>query len=410
MVFKMLTLSREKGTGGKIKSTPEDFVVREIEANGAVLKEGVKYSPSDVGDTNEEEGEFTRFVLQKRDWDTIHALITIGKKFGRGKKSIGYFGSKDRLSVSVQIASLYGVEPLQLMQVKVKDISINGAWKSSKGIELGKNLGNEFSTVIRECKNPDNATEIIEELDGRMPNYFDRQRFGIRMNNADIGACIIKGDFEGAVMKFLTDTQFESNQNSVAARKRLKEEMDYKAALSYFPRNLGNERMVIEYLSRYDNYANALRKIPRGLLVMFIHSVQSMVFNSALEARIKDEDFKTARTCKKDFFGFPDIEAAGTGRKGEFAMANLVGYETKDEEIDDYEREAMEKMGLTTQDMKIKSMPELSMKGQRRVLLAPIKNLSFEQGPEEESAKVDFAIPSGSYATILLNELTKTQE
>ena len=406
----MLTLSRGKGTGGKIKSTPEDFIVREIEANGTVLREGVKYSPSDVGDANEEEGSFTRFVLQKRDWDTIHALITIGKKFGRGKKSIGYFGSKDRLSVSVQIASLYGVEPLQLMQAKVKDISINGAWKSSKGIELGKNLGNEFSTMIRECKDPDRAAEVVEELGGRMPNYFDRQRFGIRMNNADIGACIIRGDFEGAVMKFLTDTQFETNQNSVAARARLKEEMDYKAALDYFPRNLGNERMVIEYLSRYDNYANALRKIPRGLLVMFIHSVQSMVFNIALEARIKEEDFKTGRTCKKDFFGFPDIEASGAGRKGEFAVANLIGYETKPEEIDDYEREAMEKMGLATEEMKIKSMPELSMKGQRRVLLAPIKNLAFSQGPQEGSAKVDFAIPSGSYATILLSEITKAQE
>lgn len=405
----MLTLSSGKGTGGRIKSSPEDFIVREIESNGTTLMEGMKYSPSDVGEEQDESGEFTKFILQKRDWDTIHALITIGKKFGRGKKSIGYFGSKDRLSVSVQIASLYGVEPLQLMQVKVKDITINGAWKSAKGVELGKNLGNAFATTIRQCKKPERIKGIAEELDGKMPNYFDRQRFGIRQNNADIGACIIRGDFEEATMKFLTDTQFEMNPASVAARKRLKEEMDFKAALEYFPRSLGNERMAIEYLSRYDNYANALRKIPRGLLIMFIHSVQSMVFNHALEERIKEEDFKTDMSCKRDFYGFPDIDSQGTGAKTDFQVANLIGYETKAEDIDEYEREALEKMGLEPGDMKIASMPELSMKGQKRVLLAPIKDLSYSS-EEEETAKVNFSIPSGSYATILLNEITKAQE
>ncbi len=403
----MLTLSKEKGTGGKVKSSPEDFIVREIEANGAVLKEGVKYSPGDVGESQDEDGEFTKFVLQKRDWDTIHALITIGKLLGRGKKSIGYFGSKDRLSVSTQLASLYGVDPLQLMQIKIKDISINGAWKSKTAVDLGKNIGNSFSATIRECKDPDRIKAVAEELDGFMPNYFDRQRFGIRMNNAEIGMCTIRGEFEDAVMKFLTDTQFETNKASVEARKRLKEEMDFKKAAEYFPKNLRNERMAIEYLARYDNYANALRKIPRGILVMFIHSVQSMVFNKALEMRIKDEDFKSNLSCRKNFYGFPDIGSMGAG-SGDFALANLIGYETKPELIDDYEREVLEKAGLQPGDMKIKSMPELSMKGSHRVLLAPVKDLSYVS--EEDSAKVDFSIPAGSYATILLAEITKNQE
>ena len=243
----LLTLSKEKGTGGRTKSSPEDFIVREIEANGTVLREGVKYSPGEVGEAQDESGEFTKFVLQKRDWDTIHALITIGKLLGRGKKSIGYFGSKDRLSVSVQLASLYGVEPLQLMQIKIKDITINGAWKSATAVDLGKNLGNSFSTAIRECEDTDRIAQVVEELNGFMPNYFDRQRFGIRMNNAEIGTCIIRGEFEEAVTKFLTDTKFETNKASVEARNRLKEEMDFKKATEYFPKNLRNERMAIEY-------------------------------------------------------------------------------------------------------------------------------------------------------------------
>ena len=141
---------------------------------------------------------------------------------------------------------------------------------------------------------------------------------------------------------------------------------------------------------------------------MFIHSVQSMVFNEALEKRIRDGEFKTNLSCRKNFYGFPDIESTATGREGDFALANLIGYETKPELIDDYEREVLEKVGLKPEDLKIKSMPELSMKGSHRVLLAPVKDLTFSA--EEKTAKVDFSIPAGSYATILLNEITKSQE
>ena len=402
----MLTLSTTRGCGGSIKGAPEDFIVREIAVNGLTLHEVRGYSAADLGETESPEGKFTKFIMQKRDWDTINALIRIAKILGRGKKSVGYCGTKDRMSVSVQLASIFGVIPEQVLGLRLNGISINGAWRSSTGAEMGANLGNAFSATIKACTDAGAIGRTIEELDSKMPNYYDRQRFGIRLNNFGIGMRLLKGDFEGAAMKFLTDTKLEANPDSIDARLRLAEKRDFAQALDYFPRNLRNERSVIGYLSRYDNYANALRKLPRGILLMFVHSVQSLIFNAALQERIKEKDLDADVCCGSNFYGFPDIQSIAP--KGDIPACALPGYETKKELVDEYVREAMDRLELTLEDFRIKGMPELGTKGSFRALLAPIKALSYEAA--QGSARIDFSIPAGSYATVLLNEITKSDE
>ncbi len=139
--------------------------------------------------------------------------------------------------------------------------------------------------------------------------------------------------------------------------------------------------------------------------MMFIHSVQSLIFNAALENRIKDGDFKSKLYCKKNFYGFPDVDSKVS--KGDFALGNIVGYETKPQELHEFEKDALEKLDLKIEEFKIKSMPELSMKGSARTLMMPLKDLKYSSEGKEIS--LDFSIPSGSYATIFLNEITKSE-
>lgn len=400
----MRTLSNAKGIGGVLKSSPEDFVVKEITGKGITLEPERAYAPSDLKEEEVPDGKFSTIVLQKRDWNTIGALTRIAGLVNRGRKSISYAGTKDRVSVSVQLASIFGATPEQLARIRLKDITINGAWRSN-GIEMGTNMGNAFEIAVRDVQST-NIEPIIEELNGRFPNYFDRQRFGSRLNNAAIGACIMRNDFKGAAMHYLTDTQNETNAEAVEARKRLADEQDFKNALSYFPRHLKGERGVIAYMAMYDNYANALRKIQRGITTMFIHAVESLVFNMALEERIKAGDFKPMVSCGANFYGFPDIESLNASGEG-FGAMPLIGYQTKEEHISDYEKEAMERLGIKAQDFKIRGMPELSMKGAFRAMLAPVKDITHSF--DGNSARIGFSIPSGSYATMLLNEITKAE-
>lgn len=400
----MLTLSNSEGTGGKVKDECEQFIVKEITAKGHILEPGRRYSAEDLGEKENGAGKFSTIVLQKRDWNTIQALTKIAGLVNRGRKSIAYAGTKDRRSISVQLASIYGAEPEKLLSLNIKDITINGAWKSD-GVELGSNLGNAFEVTISDVERKE-TKKVMEELDGRFPNYFDRQRFGARLNNAVVGYHILRNDFESALMNYLTDPTNEINEESREARIRLKNESDFKGALDYFPAYLKNERTVLGYMARHPNYANALRMLPRGISMMFIHAVEALLFNIALEQRIKEKDFKAPLYAKENFYGFPEMEKF-TKRKSSFPVVHLVGYETPEDEVDDYQKKVMEELGIKRDDFKIRGMPELSMKGSSRVLLAPVKD--FSASVEGDGIKTRFSIPSGCYATVLLNEITKNE-
>ncbi len=319
---------------------------------------------------------------------------------GRGRKSIGYAGTKDKKALTVQMASVYHPEPFDMSQLRLKDISINGSWRS-EGVELGSDIGNSFEIRIGGVQEPDGTGAIAQELMGRMPNYFGPQRFGERHNNQEVGMKILRGDFEGAVMEFLTSVENERNEKVTEARTKLKETLDFQDALNYFPRFLRGERTVIAYLARYPkNYANAIRLLPRGTALMFVHAVQSIMFNEELERRISAGDFATGIHAKKDLYGFPDLDNVGVG--GEFPVIPLVGYQTKDEEISHYAKEIMERMQISKEMFVSKGLGELNMKGSYRALIAPVKDLKHEVS--EDEVRLKFSLPKGSYATVLLDE------
>ncbi len=406
----MLRLAKGKRAKGIIKSRPEDFRVEEITANGTVLEIGKHYSPEILGMNNEPEGKFSVFVMQKTNWNTSQALKTIARKFRRGVKSTCFAGTKDRTSVSTQLCSIFGVKPDELARMHVKDISINGAWAGSEKVKMGDLLGNRFGITVREPSDYDRVGGIISELDGLFPNYFGDQRFGNRGINLDIGVDILKGDFKGAAMRFLTDTQNEINEDSKAAREKLVNELDFKEAMNYFPGYLKYERSMIEYLARFpDNYANAIRKLPRSLSLMFIHSVEAHIFNKELEERIANGQTKPKPgdvVCHEDAYGFPDLSKTEEfdGKKA-FLVGNILGFDTKS--VTELEQKTLDELGLTLESFKVQGLNELNSKGTSRSLFAPFKNISYGYSEEAGTLELGFSLPAGCYATVLMDELVE---
>ena len=401
-------LSKGNQAHGAIKSMPEDFIVREITADGTVLEPGTKYEG-----TGESIGKFTRFVLQKRNWNTMQALKAVAQASGKGIRSIGFAGTKDRTSVSVQMCSIFGVEPEKVLRTSIKDISINGAWGSGEGIKLGDLLGNRFSVRLRQAANAENLSGIEEELSGTFPNYYGEQRFGYRENNLNMGISLLKGDYRNALLLYLTDTTNEKMSESIMARERLADELDFQEALHYFPKHLKYERSVIEYLSRYPgSYLNALKRLPRHLLLMFVHSVESHIFNISVADRVVNGETRPIQgdyVCGKSASGFPDLSTArkydGEGTEGIFVLGNLVGYGT--EMLSEAEQKAMDDMGLSKEMFRMKGMPELSSKGVPRPIFAPYLGFRII---ESDGPVLEFSLPNGSYATVLLHEFVNGHE
>ena len=403
----MMVLSKTKGTGGIIKADPEHFIVEEITQNGKILSLGGIFAPGDLGEISEPEGRFTRFVFQKKNWDTLRALREIAHRVGRGWKSISYAGMKDKMSTSSQLASIYGIDPENLSKVSIKDISINGAWKSKEGVRLGALIGNHFRIIITEADNAKASHETIKELDENMPNYFDAQRFGIRQNNFSIGLHMLRGEFREAAMDFLTNTKNERNGEAVEARRKLEGNEDFASAREYFPKYLRYERKAIDYLAKYpENYANAIRTLPRGITLMFVHSVEDAIFNASVEYMLKNEFDGIKRWCMKNVYGFQDM-ATVSDEKNDIPVASLIGYETPDENISEREKELLDILGISKDLFKIKSLPELSMRGSARACISKVKDV--ECTDYENEVRLSFSLPAGSYATIFIGEITKNK-
>lgn len=408
MIIMLDTISRSRKPRARIKVLPEDFIVEEITESFRTLHLYKSFSVEEAGYNDpdpQSSRRFCVFVMQKRGWNTIQALKAIANRLGRGQGSIGFAGTKDRVAVTTQLCSISGVSPAGLGSLDIKDIRVNGAWESGSQVRLGELAGNRFTIRFRDLESSIDISEYGYDI---FPNYFGPQRFGFRGNNVSVGVNILKGNFEDAVMEFLTATDNETDSEAVEARGRLSRERDMSEALKYFPKYLKYERLLLDYLSKHPgDYLNAIRRLPRQLTMMFIHSVEGEIFNSSLSERVRNGEIGPIQgdiVCGSNGFGFPDYNDIHRysmvldKAKRYFVVGRTVGYDT--DEVGERESEEMDRLGISLESFRMREMPEIRCSGGFRVLFAPIRDLSYN----EERDTIMFALPSGSYATVLLNE------
>ncbi len=175
---------------GRIKDTPEDFVVEELPA----------YSPSGAG-----EHVFVRFT--KRDLNTLDAVKLLAAALSCDARAAGFAGMKDRRAVATQTISLHvprGVAPEDLAararQVSVEGITVVDATPHGHKLKPGHLAGNRFTIVVRGLP-PDRLEDVTRELErvGRegVPNAFGAQRFGMRGDNVERALAWLRGDERG---------------------------------------------------------------------------------------------------------------------------------------------------------------------------------------------------------------------
>ncbi|RME79478.1 MAG: tRNA pseudouridine(13) synthase TruD [Methanobacteriota archaeon] len=375
-------MTRSKKPRVEIKKRPEDFIVEEVPLESPKLSVSANYEFTGG------EGKFLHAVLVKKNWSTDMALKRICRLLGVSKKRADYAGTKDKRAWTAQLFSLYSVDAEKLSSLSIRDVKLFPLHYADKPIKMGDLRGNAFTIAIDSY-----SRESLSELNGKFPNYYGEQRFGNSGITHKVGYLMLKGMYEEAVMLFLTERENEKNEEAKEARALLKEHGDFKRALNEFPYFLRHERTILGHLSNKPNdYVNALRRLPRGTLLMFIHAVQSFLFNKYLEKRITIEGLlEDEYMCSSDKDGFPIIDKEGTS----YVVAPVIGYESS---VNNLYKEVLSSLDLSKEDFLIKSMPELSSRGTKRLLFSPILNL-IEGNP------LSFTLPSGSYATVFLREI-----
>jgi tRNA pseudouridine13 synthase len=402
------------GCGGVIRSSPEDFRVDEV-----------------YEDLGYEGGRYLVLEVEKKDWDTHHLVREMSRQLRISQKRFGWAGTKDKRAVTSQRISIMNLKEPELERLTLPDLKIKVLGRTNRSVGLGDLLGNRFQITIRELVCPDPAsrfaavTEQILRFKG-VPNYFGVQRFGdIRPVTHKVGEAIVRGNLEQAVFTYLALPFPGELERTKAARERLWENRDnIPSALKEFPEYLHHELAMLNYLIEHPgDYAHAFDVLSVNLKRLFVHAYQSYLFNKILSDRLA-AGMPLDRPVEGDVVCFskgdqPDIDRlqAVTGenlgavnrlaeRGRAFVTLPLIGFETdlavgKEGEI---EKAVLLEQKVRKEDFAIAANPDLGSRGARRAALLKVSPKIKVEG---SNASLEFFLPKGSYATVLLREYTK---
>jgi len=158
---------------GRLRASPEDFVVEEIDA----------FEPSGAG-------EHLLLTIEKRGMNTAFAAKRIAQWAGVAESAIGYAGLKDRHAVTRQRFSVWlprkvapdvatlGVDPDSAERGERLAV-LDAQWHSRK-LPRGALAGNRFVLTLREVQGaPETIDARLRAIAARgVPNAFGEQRFG----------------------------------------------------------------------------------------------------------------------------------------------------------------------------------------------------------------------------------------
>jgi len=411
------------GTGGRLRDDPETFRVREIEAFDA---EPVDADPAD----------YPCLVVRAtlRSWETGAFAGRLADALGASDGRIDWAGTKDRNAVTTQLFTLRDVDPDDLPTIEGAKLEVVG--RAGRAIEFGDLAGNEFDVFARDVTEPGNADAVTRELGAfapegiGVPNFFGQQRFGSRRTvTHEVGLAIARREFERAVMTYVGNPAGREPESTREARAYVERTRDWAGALDRFPDRLGYERTVLAELAGENDdpadFQAALAALPWHLARLFVNAAQSYAFNRMVSERL-ERGLPLAEPVAGDVVCFaqdrggiavPDPDrtqrvtadrvetvARHCARGRAFVTAPLVGTDTELARGDPggIERAVLDDLELAPADF---DLPEPFDSGgtRRAVLVRTDPEITRDGG----TLRFRFALPKGSYATVVLREYLK---
>ncbi|PID38669.1 MAG: tRNA pseudouridine synthase D [Proteobacteria bacterium] len=329
-------------TGGAVVE-PQDFIVEELPA----------YTPQGSG-------EHVYVWIEKRQLTTPQAIARLARYAGVASRDVGSAGLKDRHAITRQWLSFAGPKADGLRRYDDEDgrLQVLEVTRHGNKLRTGHLRGNRFIIRLRDVV-PDaraKALPILGRLEERgLPNYYGAQRFGRDGDNAERAWRALVG--EGRL-----------------------------------PRDRQRRRLLVSAL-------------------------QSQLFNEVLDARLRAGE--TERLLDGDVLAkresgsqFVSEDAATDQRRLDDDELVITGpicgpRMTRPREGSEARRredELLAALGCRPEDFEV--FGRIARGGRRPLLVFPEDlTISGVEG-DPRSLRISFALPAGSYATVLLRELT----
>ncbi|WP_132056997.1 tRNA pseudouridine(13) synthase TruD [Halorussus amylolyticus] len=426
-------VSDTDGIGGRIRVEDADFRVREVER-------------FDAEPTDADPGAYPYLVVRGtlHGWDTNDFAKRLSDALGISRERVSWAGTKDKHAVTTQLFSLRKIDARDLDDVAIRGADIEILGRAGRGLEFGDLAGNAFEIVVRDAGNPENTAAIREELEAfgggkpgtvGVPDFFGQQRFGShRPVTHEVGLHVVRDEWEEAVRAYVANPYDTEPEGTQSARREVADafdDRDWRAALDALPRRLGFERAMVNRLVERDgddpeDFRAALEAVPSNLQRLFVNAAQSYAFNRILSERLaRGLPFHrpvagdvVCFTERVDGLTVPDTDrlqevtenrvetvARHCERGRAFVTAPLVGTETElgKGEPGEIEREVLADLDLEPGDFDLPG--EFDSTGTRRPILV---RTDLEASVTDDAVTFEFALPKGSYATVILREFMKT--
>lgn len=382
------------------KADVEDFVVEEVPL----------YDFS--GD-----GDHVLFLIEKRGVSTMHAVQDIARAINASPRDIGYAGLKDARAVTRQWLSLEHVDPTVIREMDVPRIRVVEVTRHTNKLKLGHLSGNRFTILARNV-DPSRLALLQDGL-GKLrksgvPNYYGRQRFGVRGDTWMVGRAMVRNNLDDA-LDVVLGRPSSLDSGDIRRARQAYDAGDYEQAFRAWPGVFRDERRALRALM------TARGKKKRGFLAIseslrrfYLSAYQSYLFNEIVAQRLEsgldhllDGDLAWIHRTGSVFL--VENAAVEQPRADAFEISPTgpqFGFRMSEAEREPGAAEAalLKREGLEPEMLRA---PYLRLKGGRRPLRFQASDANVVLGADQRGAyfRLTFTLPKGCYATSLLREL-----
>ncbi|XP_054633739.1 pseudouridylate synthase 7 homolog isoform X2 [Dunckerocampus dactyliophorus] len=390
-------------------------------------------------------GSFCHFVLYKENKDTMDAINVLSKFLRLRPNMFSYMGTKDKRAITVQEIAVLKITAERLAHLNkcLMNLKLGNFSYKNHPLKLGELQGNHFTVVIRNISG--NDTQVHEAVTSLKQtgfiNYYGMQRFGTTaVPTQQVGRAILKNDWNQVVDLILKPRPGAEKEFLVRCREEWAKTQDPEAALKKLPNKRCVEGQLLRGLSKFGkkNIVTAFGLIPRNNRLMYIHSYQSVVWNTMVSRRIEAFGLKAVEgdlVLQGTKAHILSEEEAKSHSIHDIVMP-LPGYDViyPSHHVGKGYREMLSSDGLDIDSMRHK-VKDYSLAGAyRRVLIRPsdvsweviqyddpkisLVHTDFEKMEKKpapvfnkegkyRALRLEFSLPPSSYATMAIREVLK---